>query len=121
MRLEPDDINDDRQYSDYQKQIMEKNIKDYLHLYLGSKIDTSLNGTTLNGYWYDRIMNDECDANLILRPLSDMTEEEQKEWQNIRFNSEFKLKPVLTDAEYESFRYLLSKHFDLFGLMSQHK
>lgn len=52
-------------------------LKDVLHFYIGCKIDISINGTVLNADWYDRIINDECDGKPILRPLSDMTEEEK--------------------------------------------
>jgi hypothetical protein len=107
---------------------MSKELKDYLHLYLGCEVKWNTNIVTLidtdgiNCNVFGEPLFSKSNTSIknikpILRPLSDMTEDEHKEWQNIRFNREFKLKPVLTDAEYESFRYLLSKHFDLFGLI----
>jgi len=53
----------------------------------------------------------------ILRPLSDMTEEEDKECHNIMFG-EFAEKvkdKYIIHYEGKKIAYLLSKHFDLFG------
>ena len=93
---------------------MKKELKDYLHLYLGCKINTSINGTVMDGKWYDRIMNNECDGLPILRPLSDMSEEEKTniegtDWTNM-VNGGWEYSP-------ETFLFLLSKHFDLFELI----
>lgn len=53
----------------------------------------------------------------LLRKLDSMTEDEHEEWKDIRFDMDCKLKPLYTDADYNSFMWLLSKDFDLFGLI----
>jgi hypothetical protein len=103
-------------------------IKDYLHLYLGCKINTSLNGTTLTGYWYDRIMRGECDGLPILRPLSDMTEEEKQQigfesYQALRGKqSEIRnlpAKEISCTWAAKQTAYLLKQGFDLFNLIEK--
>ncbi len=88
------------------------NIKDYLHLYLGcDMLDISDNSTyTLHPEMLYASIKDGDKP--ILRPLSDMTEDESEfvadaAWQG---------KPTIyMNAEITA--YLLSKHFDLFGLI----
>lgn len=112
---------------------MEKKIEDYLHLYLGvmCQVESFNEPHKLTGISYDDtdgklwcyFENTELGyapinkVKTILRPLSDMTEQERGEYQAIRFNDNFKLLPWHCDTFFESTRYLLSKHFDLFGLI----
>lgn len=111
-----------------------KNIKDYLHLYLECEVLSSNSGMVwqLIGivnddgvlYHKDFKKNTASLQNLkpILRPLSDMTEEEAKE---IGFWSELYNKITGTEKGHaiydlytaEKLRLALSKHFDLFGLI----
>lgn len=125
------------------------NIKDYLHLYLGCQVigtynDASgskgyLTGVTNGGYdceiqfiLEDGInveeepqYNEVKDVKPILRPLSDMTEDEVEfigiELKAGTMNAEFirtsKYCWTLVHTEPEVFRFLLSNHFDLFGLI----
>lgn len=105
------------------------NIKDYLHLYLGCEatdgfaitgaltevsIDTFGESCVIgmNGMSY-RFTVDAIKP--ILRPLSEMTAEERKTWANVRFPDNTRLEPIQWEAE--SVRYLLSRQFDLFGLI----
>lgn len=104
---------------------MEKEIKDYLHLYLGCEIITGTGVKTLTCSELQCIdFFEEFEfVKPILRPLSDMNEEESKEvCKYIRdpkalqvfrtcFGKEF-INPSVT-------RYLLSRHFDLFNLIHQ--
>ena len=101
-----------------------KDIKDYLHLYLGCQI--SIGGrynVTLTANYTDasHISLDHCLANPaykpILRPLSSMTGQEMEEFYVMP-------EPMLTwrvDMYYQlppnRFHWLLSKHFDLFDLI----
>jgi len=113
---------------------MTKDIKDYLHLYLGCEVmlDSIIEssepniktltaiqsiapfvvlrdkGDSRQGEWVD--MNN-CKP--ILRPLSDMTEEEKKLFGIIKIEE----RSFSIETHFESFRLLLSKHFDLFGLI----
>ncbi len=121
-----------------------RDAKDFIHLYIGCKVagtysDASgsigiLTGVTNGGseceiqfFLEDGInveeeptWNDAKDVKLILRPLSSMTEEEGKEldWSlRIGWVSRWDgigRPQVLTPEE---FRYLLSKGFDIFGLL----
>jgi hypothetical protein len=102
---------------------MEKNIKDYLHLYIGCRAEaTTVEGAVSNvaiSYtllhdwdgWLERIKP-------ILRKLSSMTEEE---FQHM-INEGWIGAPTFTNwtkivYKPEQFRYLLAKGFDLFGLI----
>lgn len=124
-----------------------KNISDYLHLYLGcdvklngNKVNRSLTSYMLNeienGHWQD-------DIKPILRPLSDMSEEEKimlcclnmpNGWQpgHIYETNDDDIAAMRIfdyQGDYKSlyipkkrispnnFLWLLSKHFDLFGLI----
>lgn len=102
-----------------------KNIKDYLHLYLGCDTDKGkLIGIELNKAIC--MMNDLSivEGNIynlkpILRPLSDMTEEEEKEMFATQDDVKLEGFPqILLKADSgETFRYMLSKGFDLFDLI----
>lgn len=108
---------------------MEKKLEDYLPFYLGCEVqltkvdeqltvcmdsqlfgkkvgDVTLMGLNLLMCYRDKII----DFKLLLRPLSDMTDSELTEFNRLRISFEIGLSP-------EGFRYLLSKHFDLFGLI----
>lgn len=91
---------------------MEKKIEDYLHLYYNSDCRTPY------GVWKDKFLKSkvhtalyfkEKDVKLYLRPLSDKTPEERE-------------KSSYMGGLHEScqpweFRYLLSRDFDIFGLI----
>lgn len=105
------------------------NIKDCLHLYLGCEINyhlysdgegymANLTGTMIDNW---ESYNQFKPAKLILRPLSDMTEEEGKEVCRytrdaqafVKFNTAIGKEAINATTMV----YLLSKHFDLFGLI----
>lgn len=72
-------------------------LSDYEHLYKGASY---------------------IDGKLVLRKLSDMTEEERAQkdrLKNMEDNYTSAWEPLMNRAE--SIKYLLSKHFDLFGLI----
>jgi len=107
-----------------------KELKDYLHLYLPirfmwvedavpfKKGEIGILAAKDLEYW------DEY-KKPILRPLSDMTEGEHSDFENISFSEDTKnweydeeLKMSIGEStEFNRFAYLLSKHFDLFGLI----
>lgn len=108
------------------------NIKDYLHLYIGCEVDTNVQGQYIHPYGCIKIeeltvenlfiilermrFNEEYYCKPILLPLSDMTEEESREHDQIEM---VKVKTldgtIVHDAN--AVAWLLSKHFDLFGLI----
>lgn len=108
-----------------------KEIKDYLHLYIGAKAivkfanqKPGLRGiTAMNLYnWFgpknciDKAGNPYFIVKPILHHLRDMTEAQFIELAKLQKRG--LLNGVDIDAlEAEQFRYLLSKHFDLFGLI----
>lgn len=159
----------------FKKTVMNKNIKDYLHLYLGCDVsvrkknrieawqrgrisEVSRNSnhgdwievwfpeviTITNEQWEDSSSNAHNyfigydEIKLILRPLSDMTEEEMKQvaWLQFNYKAEdvrgkdrhgnikvvnkspfyYWINPI-RNTNPETTLYLLSKHFDLFGLI----
>jgi len=103
---------------------MEKKIEDYLHLYFGQGckitdrqtciIDTIKGPTITNSGLIWKVEP-------ILRPLSDMTEEEYATMLIIANQNNIKIlerdEIVLRQTAPEIMRYLLSKSFDLFGLI----
>lgn len=104
-----------------------KELKDYLHLYLGCEIDVSgqreiLDSVAKSGQietlfrGHLRNYRDLSDEDIapILRPLSDMTEEEEGK---IKCSNWTGMQHGEWEYTIESFRFLLSKHFDLFGLI----
>lgn len=100
-------------------------IKDYLHLYLGSETNY---GELLAVDYYNNVVGVLVDGKpeagdlkqikLILRPLSDMTDDEM--FNNVEPMT-YGLKSLrgieLHLQAAELTRYLLSKHFDIFGLI----
>ncbi len=117
---------------------MEKNIKDYLYLYLGSKIKCQRMGETgesveMTGISWDGTQNitwvyfedqEDSYAHLddvfpILRPLSDITEEEEVYDEEHHPNDD-----IYSGGKWVSFNHqgtrtlwLLKQGFDLFGLI----
>lgn len=103
-----------------------KEIKDYLHLYLGSAIaDSSDNNFivchSLDASFLDYILSSKRskDFKPILRPLSDATPEEVKEIEDSRVFVRATPVHQVGNMQWtpETFRLALSKHFDLFGLI----
>lgn len=114
-----------------------KDIKDYLHLYLGCDCmmtrnsyhavhqlrlssDTPFKLTgQLSDYFSDSKTMAECKP--ILRPLSDMTEEEEKEYEATRVFVRATPVHQVGNMQWtpETFRYLLKQGFDLFNLIPE--
>jgi hypothetical protein len=117
-----------------------KNIKDYLHLYLGCQCKQMGQANedqtfTLTGISYDDLQRqwwayftgeEECyavvkDVFPILRPLSDMTEEEMEHvgpMPHIPLHKEDLNYAIIRGTwTPEQTKYLLSRGFDLFGLI----
>lgn len=100
-------------------------IKDYLHLYIGQKVWTAhkaLNNgepqaltITINNL--HEILHKYEDSKLILRPLSDMTEEEKSESMRIYYTDKIELLAIMDVAHFELCRYLLKQGLDLFNLI----
>lgn len=102
-------------------------IRDYIHLYYGHECDIIVN--TPRGENIDRCLvgvtalftsryPDRYTIKLKLRPLSDMTIEEDKEIQYIRLSERGGPNLSLRRNAAET-AYLLSRGFDLFGLIKQ--
>ena len=116
-----------------------KELKDYIHLYIGCELIGKLHGkptkgllTGISGEYEAEIQffeedginvfeypeyNDFEKVKLILRPLSDMTEEEKLFVYNFDIwlggMSVNESLPINAEITY----FLLSKHFDIFGLI----
>jgi hypothetical protein len=99
-----------------------RDIKDYLHLYLGCEAmhgdrKIVVCGLNINSYYIQNILNEDTlrisDIKPILRPLSSLTNEERTERGKaiIQYGKEF------IDAEYH--RWMLSKGFDIFNLIPE--
>jgi len=104
-------------------------IKDYLHLYLGCVVESSVPGDGVK----EKFILNEIDKGIlmlaenrwikpILRPLSDMTEEEETEYLKI-FPEYEDYQRLMWETqilmEGEGTKYLLSKSFDLFNLIPE--
>lgn len=103
-----------------------KDIKDYLHLYLGCEIckadgsgNFKLTPHTLSQMNLPNTTPDIKKGKPILRPLSSMTEEELSAMESIYgfYASKPYAERLGTDAEVT--RHLLSKGFDLFNLIPE--
>lgn len=114
-----------------------KNIKDYLHLYLGCEVQyvEYYNTVIKNGILVEMpiggtewgVVNEQGDREYsfeqeikpILRPLSDMTEDENKETSKLYFDFMEKQRPSTRDITMMAHMttWFLSKYFDLFGLI----
>lgn len=102
-----------------------KELKDYLHLYLGCQVVfydgrilelTGINNSCfyVNGIRWPETLTDHGKIKPILRLLSDISKKERKELAAIAgldFDNE------ITIWTPDQFVWLLSKHFDLFGLI----
>jgi len=113
-----------------------RDVKEFLHLYLGCQcfvhIDDDeemiLHGVGTDGIWINSEFYQFGDSttNLIkpiLRPLSDITQDELKEAGAISKDIIIKNDDNADSSESELWfnytRYLLSKHFDLFNLIPE--
>lgn len=119
-----------------------KKLEEVAHLYVGCKVRSengtnniwNLKGTTLNkegdliltGYFDDGMpvrTGVECEKP-ILRPLSDLTEEERAIIREIKLEAWRKLlnsEKIALETEAKATAYLLSRHFDLFGLIENNE
>jgi hypothetical protein len=98
-----------------------KDIKDYLHLYLNSNVSCLVDSFTthtepLNVANFNILCNGGYKP--ILRPLSSMTEEEcfKLDWSYLHTSGE-KIDHEPENLNPDEIIYLLSKGFDLFGLI----
>lgn len=120
---------------------MEKQLKDYLHLYIGCDVQTRFGITNFNYYTLDLWSRGAYqEIRPILRPLSSITEEEAEKICFFNYGENYSwyiygnepnphiLHLLEGDEKYtdriklyigtpEVWRYLLSKSFDLFGLI----
>lgn len=103
--------------------------QDYLHLYIGQECKT-IYGDIGTLVWYnfletsvavnvglmgyDYLFLDGSQITLILRPLSDMTEDEEAKWIEIMV---LRRRKSIQGTEAERTAYLLSSGFDLFNLI----
>jgi hypothetical protein len=99
-------------------------IKDYLHLYLGANCKykrtmgiSSWKGGVLDTTMFKSALDALRIVKPILRPLSDMTEEEFEIWDNGVTGKLRSGTHDLIEEEALKTHFLLSKHFDLFGLI----
>lgn len=101
-----------------------RNLKEVLHLYLGCEVcvthpAASFCRDILDADLLTRLYSDELPLEyykLILRPLSDMTEEEETEYTSLVDQWNFGFRRNMLGAATAT-KYLLSKHFDLFNLI----
>jgi hypothetical protein len=115
---------------------MSKEIKDYLHLYLGCEAmygdrKIVICGLNINSQHIQNIVGQETflikEIKPLLRPLNDMTEEEFNEFKkhsDSDFSKMCMIDSMMKDGSYTRLchsafaqQYLLSKGFDLFGLI----
>jgi hypothetical protein len=104
------------------------NIKDYIHFYLEAEafFDNKIWIINKIGAGTVRLIRREAfgkhvecrygECMLILRPLSDMTDEEFDEWRNIDTDVYSHIRGSVFHHGSET-KYLLDRHFDLFGLI----
>lgn len=122
---------------------MKKEIKDYLHYYIGCEVLGQLNGEKRKGYltgvtnggteceiqffeedginvFEEPEFNTSEEVKVCLRPLSDMTEHERSEsfdaW-NKPLLDKTDERNIPKKRQAQEVKHLLSKHFDLFGLI----
>jgi len=105
-----------------------KELKDYIHLYIGSKVST-IHPALFNGKAHEltisinnlyEIIYKYQDSKLILRRLSDMTDEEATEYFSVCSlgpGDYIGGGPQWIPISARSTHWLLSKSFDLFGLI----
>jgi hypothetical protein len=104
-----------------------KDIRDYLHLYMKCwgtftrVTDNDCYKRYENGEWalsgslYQEIMAMGHEFKPHLRPLSDMTGDEHRKWDELYDAVDEAAPPPIENAE--QVRWMLSKGFDLFGLI----
>lgn len=106
-----------------------KDIKDYLHFYLGCEaVTVKSKPEIITGHIIDLVNGNFYHAKPILRPLSDMTEDELQECGNLVYDfSDDKSGLGLNDHRWEDFQtllcaeqfhWLIKRHFDLFDLIT---
>jgi len=97
-----------------------KQIEDYLHLYIGCEAVTVLTKPEIvDGHMIDLVRNGYYHAKPVLRPLSSMSQDEADEFHGVNVKLQHYVF-YLNTREYwnpKEFKWLLSKHFDLFGLI----
>lgn len=104
---------------------MSKDIKDYLPFYLGCEMNYATHHEPQNEIYILTVdsLKDAMEFGdiPILRPLSDMTKEEDKEFQATKVFQTATPVHIVGSMHWtaETFRWLLSKHFDLFNLISE--
>lgn len=115
---------------------MKKDIKDYLHLYLGQRIqfeageigklegvDYKHNHVLVTSEFHGESEYLFSDIKLIIRPLSDMTMDEKLQIDEFQKIEDKITCPRLNNFHMtrhgEQFRYLLKQGFDLFGLIPE--
>jgi hypothetical protein len=107
-------------------------LKDVIHFYLGCRVvhPALKNNRVLTAVWMQSLLDKGIDVKLILRRLSDMTEEECEEYgmmyeqgkydsQSLEFDCKIGLSAyyIGTKNAAERIRALLKAGFDLFGLI----
>lgn len=116
---------------------MKKRIEDYLHLHIGCEIDTPIGVVRLTGFgggeiFYESIDYsivelsskgqdwDYTDIKLLLRPLSDMTEEESEEQRKFLFEQNYRTDDFIETLPFhnaQEMKWNLSNGFDIFNLI----
>lgn len=106
---------------------MKTEFKDVAHLYLGCRLSGTQDSAGLTTRRLQEFLDEDRNDQPILRPLSDMTEDEQMELAELSdlFLPDHLFKALVNDRKYlidvrnawGITAYLLSKHFDLFGLI----
>lgn len=102
---------------------MKKNINDYLHLYLGCKAEIINDEAKIIDYVTTSSLNDSLRLGItvkpILRPLSDMTDQEADEQENPELNDDIYIggRWAIFNHQGTRTKWLLDKGFDLFELI----
>lgn len=96
-----------------------KDIKDYLHFYLGCEaVTVKSKPEIITGHIIDLVNGNFYHAKPILRPLSDMTEEEAFDLEAVGGSTEvFELTSIVYSFDSHRMLWALKKGFDLFGLI----
>jgi|SRR5688572_19579759 len=107
-----------------------RDIKDYLHLYLGGGCQATYSGKSFQPHGvinteklYQVMIGVITDIKPILRPLSDMTEEEKEEFEELQYDDNVitlhKYGTIVQTYVPEIFRRMLQMQFDLFNLIPE--
>lgn len=98
----------------------EKRIEDYLPYYIGCDVEYyDINNNVRRDILTWRLLEFAGAFKIkpILRPLSSMTEQEKLEYNKLSWHGTDGVHAIIVSSDTpESFRYLLSKHFDIFNL-----